>query len=207
MVEPLLRCISTSTATCAFGPKHTNGCIRLRVFGLVSEKCHTDDSRPCVRLLIPPCGCTMRAAHDLSKSSTPVPTEIMILSSLNPFLCMRSTVVRSNNNSYHVRCTAGSIRSDGANCASRAEVLARDEAYSYWNDTHNPALPPPAQSKAQHGTILGLRRRNFWIISTLVFIIVGATIGGSVGGAMAVRSSGYVYALSRNGSVHRLTTI
>jgi hypothetical protein len=38
-----------------------------------------------------------------------------------------------------------------------------------------------------HITILGIRRRNFWILVGLVVLIVGATIGGSVGGSMAVR--------------------
>ncbi|KAF2827846.1 hypothetical protein CC86DRAFT_465677 [Ophiobolus disseminans] len=39
-------------------------------------------------------------------------------------------------------------------------------------------------------TILGIRRRNFWILAVIAAVIVAATISGSVGGAMAVRDSG-----------------
>jgi hypothetical protein len=40
------------------------------------------------------------------------------------------------------------------------------------------------------GTILGLRRRNFWILVAILLVAVGAAIGGSVGGALAVRNAG-----------------
>jgi hypothetical protein len=40
-------------------------------------------------------------------------------------------------------------------------------------------------------TILGMRRRNFWILLAIALVIVAATIGGSVGGSMAVRNSRY----------------
>jgi hypothetical protein len=39
-------------------------------------------------------------------------------------------------------------------------------------------------------TILGLRRRNFWIIAAILLAVVGATVGGSVGGSLAVRNAG-----------------
>jgi hypothetical protein len=40
------------------------------------------------------------------------------------------------------------------------------------------------------GTILGLRRRNFWILVAILLVALGAAIGGSVGGALAVRNAG-----------------
>lgn len=36
-------------------------------------------------------------------------------------------------------------------------------------------------------TILGLRRRNFWVLCILAMILVGAIVGGSVGGVSAVQ--------------------
>jgi hypothetical protein len=39
-------------------------------------------------------------------------------------------------------------------------------------------------------TILGLRRRNFWILVALALILTAAIVGGSVGGTLAVRKSG-----------------
>jgi hypothetical protein len=39
-------------------------------------------------------------------------------------------------------------------------------------------------------TILGLRRRNFWVLVALALILTAAIVGGSVGGALAVRKSG-----------------
>lgn len=85
------------------------------------------------------------------------------------------------------------------------QALGREEAYNYWNDPHRSAIPPTAQSESQYGTILGLRRRNFWIVLIMVLLLVGATIGGSVGGALAVRNSGCVYRSQSNFAVHRLT--
>jgi hypothetical protein len=38
-------------------------------------------------------------------------------------------------------------------------------------------------------TILGLRRRNFWILVVLAVVVVIAAVGGAVGGSMAVRQS------------------
>lgn len=46
------------------------------------------------------------------------------------------------------------------------------------------------------GTILGLRRRNFWILVAFIAVIACATIGGSVGGSLAVRNRGYVEMLN-----------
>lgn len=36
-------------------------------------------------------------------------------------------------------------------------------------------------------TILGLRRRKFWILVAILLVVVGATVGGSVGGSLAVQ--------------------
>jgi hypothetical protein len=38
-------------------------------------------------------------------------------------------------------------------------------------------------------TILGLRKRNFWIFIAILSVVVCATIGGSVGGSLAVRNA------------------
>ena len=53
--------------------------------------------------------------------------------------------------------------------------------YPYFNNTSGPAHQPL--------TILGFRRRNFYIIATIVLILVGVTIAGSVGGSLAVQNS------------------
>jgi hypothetical protein len=43
--------------------------------------------------------------------------------------------------------------------------------------------------KQNHARILGLRRRNFWILVALAVVLVGATIGGSIGGVLAVQNT------------------
>ena len=40
-------------------------------------------------------------------------------------------------------------------------------------------------------TILGLRRRQFWTLLVLAILLIGGTIGGSVGGVLAVQKAGY----------------
>ena len=42
--------------------------------------------------------------------------------------------------------------------------------------------------KQHHARILGIRRRNFWILVVLAVVLVGATIGGSIGGVLAVQN-------------------
>jgi hypothetical protein len=46
-------------------------------------------------------------------------------------------------------------------------------------------------------TVLGLKRRNVWILCLLALILVGAIVGGSVGGVAAVqkKNDGYVQQL------------
>ena len=44
------------------------------------------------------------------------------------------------------------------------------------------------EGKPNHARILGLRRRNFWILVALAIVLVGATIGGSIGGVLAVQN-------------------
>ena len=55
-------------------------------------------------------------------------------------------------------------------------------------DTSKSQIEAPDSSQTQQRTVLGLRRRNFWILFIGLIIIVAATIGGSVGGALAVRN-------------------
>jgi hypothetical protein len=62
----------------------------------------------------------------------------------------------------------------------------KQQAYAYYGE----AKEPTPQSR----TILGLRKRNFWILVVVAIVIVAATIGGSVGGSLAVRKSEYVVA-------------
>lgn len=76
--------------------------------------------------------------------------------------------------------------------------IGREEAQGYWNDTHNSTIPPYVEPKSQHGTILGLRRRYFWTILVVALLLVGATIGGSVGGTLAVRNPRCVHILQIN---------
>jgi hypothetical protein len=40
-------------------------------------------------------------------------------------------------------------------------------------------------------TILGVHRRDFWILVTILLVVNSASVGGSVGGALAVRNSMY----------------
>jgi hypothetical protein len=58
-------------------------------------------------------------------------------------------------------------------------------------ETHAHYYEPTGQGESgatkAHATILGVRRRNFWILVLVGVLVVGATIGGSVGGSMAVR--------------------
>ena len=42
--------------------------------------------------------------------------------------------------------------------------------------------------KQNHRKIFGIRRRNFWILVSLAIVLVGATIGGSIGGVLAVQN-------------------
>ena len=53
------------------------------------------------------------------------------------------------------------------------------EAYPSY-DSHQGAQRQPAM-------ILGLRRRNFWILVGVLLVVVAATVGGSVGGTLAVQ--------------------
>jgi len=62
------------------------------------------------------------------------------------------------------------------------------EAHAYYYDPKQAPyadehLPPPTPP-----TILGFRRRNFWILVVVAVVIAAATVGGSVGGSMAVRT-------------------
>jgi hypothetical protein len=59
---------------------------------------------------------------------------------------------------------------------------------SHFNEAH---MASQKHQQEQKKTILGLRRRNFWILFAITLVIVGATIGGSVGGSVAVRNAEY----------------
>jgi hypothetical protein len=65
------------------------------------------------------------------------------------------------------------------------------ETHRYWDDSPSsaPQVVPPTP---QHRTILGLRRRNFVLLFGIILVIAIATIGGSIGGSLAVRNSKYV---------------
>lgn len=67
----------------------------------------------------------------------------------------------------------------------------KQEFGAYYDDSHAERDVP----RRDPATILGVRLRNFWILVVVAIVIVAATIGGSVGGAMAVRDSGYAFAL------------
>jgi hypothetical protein len=68
------------------------------------------------------------------------------------------------------------------------------ETHAYYKDPereHYVQEHDTAQTTARKPkTILGVRPKYFWILVGIAIIIVGATIGGSVGGSMAVRNSG-----------------
>jgi hypothetical protein len=42
--------------------------------------------------------------------------------------------------------------------------------------------------KLNHARILGIRRRKFWFLVILAVVLVGATIGSSIGGVLAVQN-------------------
>lgn len=71
------------------------------------------------------------------------------------------------------------------------------KAMYYYSQTVNEKEEsyPEVVSKPEQRTILGLRRRNFWILIGIALVVLAATIGGSVGGALAVKNSSYVMAL------------
>jgi hypothetical protein len=62
---------------------------------------------------------------------------------------------------------------------------------------HNLYHPTPYVEKPRQDTILGIRRRNFWILVILAIVISAVVIGASVGGSLAVRKAGYVVFLLR----------
>lgn len=62
---------------------------------------------------------------------------------------------------------------------------------------HNLYHPTPYVEKPRQDTILGIRRRNFWILAILAIVISAVVIGASVGGSLAVRKAGYVVFLLR----------
>jgi hypothetical protein len=66
------------------------------------------------------------------------------------------------------------------------DKIHKQDVQPYFADTtqSTPQVPPE--------TILGLRRRNFWILFAVIVLVVCATIGGSVGGSLAVQKSKYV---------------
>jgi hypothetical protein len=73
------------------------------------------------------------------------------------------------------------------------------ETHRYWDDSPSsaPQVVPPTP---QHRTILGLRRRNFVLLFGTILVIAIATIGGSIGGSLAVRNSKYVWCLRYPGA-------
>lgn len=92
----------------------------------------------------------------------------------------------------------GDARPEVYQGGSRTEVYQyqpapqKQEVHAYYDNARGYEAYAPAQEPA---TILGIRRRNFWILVVIVVVVVAATIGGSVGGSMAVRNLGYVFAL------------
>jgi hypothetical protein len=63
-----------------------------------------------------------------------------------------------------------------------APAQSKQEARVYLDEADGKTRKP--------ASILGLRKRNFWIIAAILLAVVSATIGGSVGGAVAVRNAG-----------------
>jgi hypothetical protein len=63
-------------------------------------------------------------------------------------------------------------------------MSTKQDAYTDYDEAHRPMRPPP--------TILGLRKRNFWVLVGFAVVVVAAAVGGSVGGSMAVRNTGCV---------------
>ncbi|KAF2026212.1 hypothetical protein EK21DRAFT_74698 [Setomelanomma holmii] len=64
------------------------------------------------------------------------------------------------------------------------EPQPKQEAYAYYNETSE-----AKQIVQPRAGILGMRRRNFWILAMIALILVGVTVGGSVGGVLAVQNA------------------
>ena len=67
----------------------------------------------------------------------------------------------------------------------------RAEGHRYWDDppSGTPPISPAQEIPSQSRTILGLRRRNFILLFGIILVIAIATIGGSIGGSLAVKNS------------------
>lgn len=86
---------------------------------------------------------------------------------------------------------------DAPQVAYAGPWLEADQRNQQWQRVGLTGGDPKNDAQVHHGaynaadqkrTILGLRRRNFWILCILGMILVGAIVGGSVGGVAAVQS-------------------
>jgi hypothetical protein len=69
------------------------------------------------------------------------------------------------------------------------QVFTTAGVQPYWNGAHDlPPLTPSPLERPPSRTIFGLRRQNFWTLFAIILVIAGATIGGSVGGVLAVKN-------------------
>lgn len=56
------------------------------------------------------------------------------------------------------------------------------EQWAYWTAKNS-------YERSFHKEIFGLRQRTFWLIVFLAAIVTGATVGGAVGGSIAVQKA------------------
>ena len=69
--------------------------------------------------------------------------------------------------------------------------LHDNEAFASEEDKFVTSGPPAYPSTAATPVICGLKKRTFWIIFTagVLIIVIGATVGGGVGGSVAAKKS------------------
>lgn len=97
------------------------------------------------------------------------------------------------------------------------EVLVPSDGKEVYHEPMIPYYPPPQQQQQQEvwahkgeyppsglehdinagrrpRTICGLQKKTFWLLLVLAIVVIGAAVGGGVGGAMAVNNAKYVEA-------------
>jgi hypothetical protein len=69
------------------------------------------------------------------------------------------------------------------------KVPPQEETYPIFHTDAGATYHNEAGALFHDDTILGLRKRNFWIFVAIMSVVVCATIGGSIGGSLAVRNA------------------
>lgn len=96
--------------------------------------------------------------------------------------------VAYENYPIHVDAHNDLISSEDHNSGTSMSLLQIDQT-----ENPNPDVNNGDQTISNPKQILGLRMRNFWILIGIAAFVVAASVGGSVGGSLAIRGSVYVH--------------